>query len=387
MKLRHSARTDVGRTRDHNEDNFGVGESPDTETLGYLFVVCDGMGGHASGEVASSIGVERIISSYYETPGDDRAMILEQAFERANLWIHEEGQGSMGTTGVAALIYHDLLYVANVGDSRAYLLRRGVLQQVSRDHSLVGDQVAAGLITPEQARSIHYRNVITRALGYQPEVNVDVFHWPLAVGDMIVLSSDGLHGLVEDHELAETLAAEPLNTAVDTLIALANQRGGTDNITLVVVVVDELNNGDAAYQSSALFNNDDPEAVTQPNPAALPAEWSDDTTYLQPIESTLAAPVSLTPIADTPATPARERRLGFPGLMLAILLFAILFGIYAIAPQQVQAPAPVTPGLVATLTPATTPVSTPSASPAASPAITSVTTPAILSTPVATPTP
>jgi len=112
MKLQHSARTDVGRTRDHNEDNYGVGESAQVETLGGLFVVCDGMGGHAAGEVASSLGVEMILNAYYETDGENRATVLEQAFERANQLIHTEGRGSMGTTGVAALIYHDVPMLA-----------------------------------------------------------------------------------------------------------------------------------------------------------------------------------------------------------------------------------------------------------------------------------
>lgn len=358
MKLRHSARTDVGRTRDHNEDNFGVGEGADIETLGYLFVVCDGMGGHAAGEVASSIGVERIISSYYETPGEDRAMILEQAFERANLWIHDEGRGSMGTTGVAALIYHDVLFVANVGDSRAYLLRDGELHQVSRDHSLVSDQVAAGLITPEQARSIHYRNVITRALGYQPEVSVDVFRWPLQVGDIIALSSDGLHGLIEDTELTEILADQPLGGAVDALIQLANERGGTDNITIVLVAVDELDNPDAV---SALFSSasSDADAITQPYPA-LPAALIDPATSTNTGDARDSDATEATTdvrIADRRARPA-ERQLGLPGIILAVLLMAILVGMFALLPQQVQAPAPITPGLVATVTPAVSPIPT-----------------------------
>src|SRR5205085_535303 len=108
---------------------------------------------------------------------------------------------------VAALLHHDALHIANVGDSRAYLIREGTIRQVSRDHSFVSDQVAAGLITAEQARSSPHRNVITRALGYQPEVTVDLFRLPLQVGDIVLLSSDGLHGLVSDSEIAEIAAA------------------------------------------------------------------------------------------------------------------------------------------------------------------------------------
>src|SRR5262249_32410037 len=240
MKLRHSARTDVGKTRDHNEDSYGVGEGEQAERLGALLVVCDGMGGHAAGEVASHIGVETILTIYYGDSSDDRHEALEQAFEQANEQIYAKGRGSMGTTGVAALIHHDALHVANVGDSRAYLIRNGEIRQISRDHSFVSDQVAAGLITPDQARSSPHRNVITRALGYQSGVTVDMFRLPLHVGDLVPLSSDGLHGLVGDAEIANITAEEPLEDAVKRMIELANERGGTDNITVVVARVDAL---------------------------------------------------------------------------------------------------------------------------------------------------
>ncbi len=240
MKLRHSARTDVGRTRDHNEDDFGVGEGAGVEQYGELLIVCDGMGGHAAGEVASRLGVETILSTYYSDASPDRVDVLRRAFERANARIHAEGRGAMGTTGVAALFYQGMLHVANVGDSRAYLIRNDEICQVSRDHSLVGEQVAAGVITADQARSSYYRNVITRALGYQSEVQVDLFHLPLQAGDMVVLCSDGLHGLVGDEEISEIVRSMPLADAVDRLIDLANERGGTDNITAIVAQVDEL---------------------------------------------------------------------------------------------------------------------------------------------------
>jgi len=157
MKLRHSADTDVGKTRDHNEDYFGVGAPDQAERLGDLLIICDGMGGHAAGEVASKIGVETILSIYYGEASEDRAHVLEQAFEQANEQIYARGNGSMGTTGVAALLLHDALHIANVGDSRAYLIRDGEIRQISRDHSFVGDQVAAGLITSDQARSSPHR--------------------------------------------------------------------------------------------------------------------------------------------------------------------------------------------------------------------------------------
>src|SRR5689334_15925518 len=240
MKLRHSADTDVGRTRDHNEDSFGVGAPDQAERLGDLLVVCDGMGGHAAGEVASKIGVETILAIYYGEPSEDRAHVLEQAFEQANEQIYARGNGSMGTTGVAALLLHDALHVANVGDSRAYLIRDGEIRQISRDHSFVGDQVAAGLITAAQARSSPHRNVITRALGYQSGVTVDMFRCPLQSDDIIVLCSDGLHGPVADTEIQQIAGAAAPEDAVRQLIELANSRGGTDNITVVIAHVDQL---------------------------------------------------------------------------------------------------------------------------------------------------
>src|SRR3712207_5220744 len=117
MKLRHSARTDVGKTRDHNEDSYGVGEGEQAEAMGELLLVCDGMGGHAAGEVASQLAVETILSSYYDDSSEDRPHVLQQAFEQANAQVYTRGHGSMGTTGVAALLHHDALHVANVGDS------------------------------------------------------------------------------------------------------------------------------------------------------------------------------------------------------------------------------------------------------------------------------
>jgi serine/threonine protein phosphatase PrpC len=363
MKLRHSARTDVGRTRDHNEDNYGVGETAAVEELGHLFIVCDGMGGHAAGEVASSLGVERILSFYYETPGEKRTEVLEQAFERANAWIHEDGRGSMGTTGVAALIYQDVLFVANVGDSRAYLIRNGAIHQISRDHSLVSDQVAAGLITAEQARSMHYRNVITRALGYQPEVTVDLFRWPLQSGDIVALTSDGLHGLVEDAEIASTLITQTLAGAVDTLVQLANERGGTDNITLVAIAIDELDSLDTDDEADAAS---EPDAITQPIPLIAPSAPTPKTAEITQEQPALVPPAPEPTAPAPPPGPAQRRT--WPGLLLALALLAALLAAIFLPPLIATAPPAVTPGVTATAAPVPTALPSPAATtPAPSP--------------------
>ncbi|NJM06737.1 serine/threonine-protein phosphatase [Candidatus Gracilibacteria bacterium] len=197
------------------------------------------MGGHAAGEVASRIGVEAVLEHFGGSSADGEAA-LRNAFAAANTRIYTEGSGTMGTTAVAAVLQYNLLSVANVGDSRAYLIREGRPRQISRDHSLVSDQVAAGLMTPEQARNSMVRNIITRALGHQATVEVDIFHVGLRAGDTVLLSSDGMHGLIEDAEIAEIAGMLTPDETAERLVALANERGGIDNITVVVAQVDEL---------------------------------------------------------------------------------------------------------------------------------------------------
>jgi len=398
MKLRHSARTDVGKTRDHNEDDFGVGEGAGVAQYGELLVVCDGMGGHAAGEVASRLGVETILSTYYSDSSPDRVDVLRRALERANERIHAEGRGAMGTTGVAALFYKGMLHVANVGDSRAYLIRSGDICQISRDHSLVGEQVAAGVITADQARSSYYRNVITRALGYQSDVQVDLFHIPLQVGDTIVLCSDGLHGLVGDEEISEIARSMPLAEAVDRLIDLANERGGTDNITTIIACVDELDT------SSTVADPADPARTTVEFPAPSTAE-----TVQFPVTAALApepaAPVTARaapqPAAPPPAPPPvaappshdapAPRRMNWVGATFATVLFTglalvTLFVVYPMA--LAPGPANIAPGEASPMT-APTIAPPPTQPPAEVPAIIPVVTETVLPvvSPIATATP
>jgi serine/threonine protein phosphatase PrpC len=365
MNVRHSARTDVGQTRDHNEDSYGIGAGDQIERLGALLVVCDGMGGHAAGEVASRVAVETIVADYYADSGEERPLALEQAFDHANEQIYTSGHGSMGTTGVAALLHHDALHVANVGDSRAYLIRDGEIRQVTRDHSFVSDQVAAGLITSEQARSSPHRNVITRALGYQPEVSIDLFRLPLQVGDLILLCSDGLHGLVSDVEIGEIASTYAPDEAVDRLIDLANERGGPDNITVVIARVDALD------WNAQLVTEDDLVDEHEQLTAELPAhEAVPDTPP--------AAEPAITP-APTRAGPPIERRLTLLGgllatLLLIMLLFASWFvlnmpagGLTPTAPPSAAPTVLGSPMPEATGAPALAGTAGPSASPTATP--------------------
>jgi PPM family protein phosphatase len=352
MKVHYSARTDVGRTRDHNEDSYGIGEGELVERFGELLVICDGMGGHAAGEVASRVAVETILSDYYAIDDEERNGALEQAFSHANEQIYASGRGSMGTTGVAALLYHDALHIANVGDSRAYLIRDGEIRQLSRDHSFVSDQVAAGLITPDQARSSPHRNVITRALGYQSEVSVDLFRWPLQIGDIILLCSDGLHGLVTDEEIAEIAIANATDEAIDRLINLANERGGSDNITVAIARVDALD-WDA-----------------QPLTEAELADKQERITVELPVSEADAAPGVPEALASSAPAPARpvERRLTLLGgllamLLLSVLLFGILFALNQPAANLV--PPTAVPSPAGTLEPSAGPTSAPSPAPTA----------------------
>jgi protein phosphatase len=372
MKLRHSARTDVGKTRDHNEDNYGVGSGEQAEQLGELLVVCDGMGGHAAGEVASQLAVETILADYYADTGEDRPHALTEAFKQANAQIYARGQGSMGTTGVAALLHHDALHIANVGDSRAYLIRDGEIRQVSRDHSFVSDQVAAGLITADQARLSPHRNVITRALGYQPDVTVDLFRLPLQIGDIIVLCSDGMHGLVLDEEIVEIATSRPPAEAVQRLIDWANTRGGTDNITVVVAQIEAL---DWYGAETTELSEEEPHGRAT---AELPVTGSQPA-ISAPVQLAAVAPAE--PAAPTPRPrPPLERRLSMLGGLLAIALLVVLIGIIvfamnatpALAPSPATLPAgsavPTQPSTAATsaATPQPSPNPTPGATAAAS---------------------
>ena len=239
------AATDTGVVRHHNEDAVAIWpDTPHLETNGRLFALADGMGGHSRGEVASSMAVSILFERYYAEPVTDAALALKQAFRAANERLWQEGAANgedqmMGTTLVAGVVRRNLLTVGNVGDSRAYLFRGSQVLKVTRDHSVVAEQVEAGLLSEEQARVSFNRNVITRALGQQPRLEVDIFDVPLLTGDFILLASDGLYTAVGEQELAQELAqlvreATPQEVA-ERLVQLASEHQSTDNASAVVV--------------------------------------------------------------------------------------------------------------------------------------------------------
>ena len=230
------ARSDVGLVRGHNEDSFLL-RTP-------LFVVSDGMGGHAAGEVASSIAVETIGDRAPGTPDD---VLLGAAVEAANLAVikgAEDGIGKpgMGCTATAVLIEKNRMAVAHVGDSRVYVLHHGTLVRITHDHSYVEELVDCGQITADEARTHPSRSIITRALGSDPEMYADHFSLEVNDGDRIILCSDGLSSMISDSEIeAVAVSSATPQQAADNLVAAALTAGGADNVT--VVVVDVTNDG------------------------------------------------------------------------------------------------------------------------------------------------
>ena len=323
MQLRHAADTDTGRARDHNEDTFAIEAQPERADAGMLFVVCDGMGGFASGEVASSIAAETITPQYYAARGEPDAA-LRGAFAEANERIYKRGRGKMGTTGVAALFLEDSVLVANVGDSRAYLIRSGELRQITRDHSFVEEQVSAGVITANQARESSYRNIITRALGHRPQVEVDLFAEQLLPGDRVLLCSDGLHGQVETDEIAAIAGMGPLDAGVARLIGLANERGGPDNITAVLIEVLAV-----APATGAVRQHSGTERLPSSTPAAAPSATASLPTAERTREvpsARLHQPVQLRGPVTPPLAPRRPRRGPIVGMILMTLVGLALLG-------------------------------------------------------------
>lgn len=226
------SRTDIGCLRDHNEDSLVV--TPP------LFAVADGMGGHAAGEVASEIAV-RVLSELAPEHPDGEA--LGRAIEEANRAVIQaarEGRGrqGMGTTMTAAMLEGERLVIAQVGDSRAYLLHQGKLQQLTRDHSLMADMIEAGQLTPEEARTHPQRSVITRALGSDAHLHPDIYEINVETGDRLLVCSDGLSGMVFDDQIESTLrrVQDPQRCA-SQLVNEAIAAGGHDNVTVIVADV------------------------------------------------------------------------------------------------------------------------------------------------------
>jgi PPM family protein phosphatase len=257
LRIQTGARTDLGRVRKNNEDSYQVEPSLN------LFVLSDGMGGEAHGEVASNLAVETIVSHcrqsensrttpiFGESQPDvsERTNRLASAIHLANRKIFEMAaanpeQKGMGATIVAAWIDEQKLSLAHVGDSRAYLLRAGSLDQLTADHSLVAEKVRIGILTPQEADASEMQSVLTRAVGTNANVQVDSNEQILLVGDTLLLCSDGLTRMVTDPEIASTmLTSTTAQEAADRLIDLANEYGGVDNVSAIVIRVTQKSDG------------------------------------------------------------------------------------------------------------------------------------------------
>lgn len=249
MRIESGGSSDVGRVRTNNEDSFRI-----VAPLN-LFVLSDGMGGEAHGEVASAMAVDTVASHCQEAENRPSTSVfaetqaglaaktqrLASAVRLANRTIHESAekhpeQRGMGATLTAAWLEGARLSLAHVGDSRAYLLRAGGLTQLTNDHSLVAEQVRRGILTPQQAETSEMQSVLLRALGAQPDVDVDADEYVVLERDVLLLCSDGLTRMVTEPEIASTLAVErDPQKAAEQLVELANEYGGEDNVTVIVV--------------------------------------------------------------------------------------------------------------------------------------------------------
>lgn len=242
--LKYAALSDVGMRRANNQDAFAVMLAPDIawwRKRGHLFIVADGMGAHAAGELASKMACDAIPHTYSKHPPGNPPEALKTAIVEANKTIHNRGQSEpefqgMGTTCSAMLLLPEGAVVGHVGDSRVYRVRGGRLDQLSFDHSLVWEMKAAGRIGSQQVEASLPKNIITRSLGPNAKVQVDLEGpFPVAPGDRFLLCSDGLSGPVTDKEIGAMLASMPPEQAAQALIDLANLRGGPDNITAIVL--------------------------------------------------------------------------------------------------------------------------------------------------------
>jgi serine/threonine protein phosphatase PrpC len=252
LQITFAQQTDIGLVREFNEDKMLAVLPENSETWqekGALFIVTDGMGGHEHGDVASELAIDTIRASYYQDSTTDILASVSNAVKAANSTIYQEQQrqvanqqqmtkNGMGATCVVAVLKDRTLYLANVGDSLAYLIDDQSIRQLAENHSWVDEQIRKGVMTEEEALKIQGRNVITRALGSGSDVEPYLVSVPVHTGETLVLCTDGLHGLVSEPEIRALATQNTPEESVQKLISLANERGGTDNITVVVARIE-----------------------------------------------------------------------------------------------------------------------------------------------------
>ena len=242
--LKTFSKTDIGRKRKINQDNVYTCEVP-LGNLPNLFIVCDGMGGHKAGDFASAYAVKALEREVMLCEETEPVRIIREALECANREIYEKAASEeqlrgMGTTAVVATIIDHTLIVANVGDSRLYIINDDI-EQITKDHSLVEEMVRIGELDRSEAREHPDKNIITRALGVTENVEVDFFEVELKKGDIILMCSDGLTNMVEDEDIRMVVKAQrDVVQIVEELIKVANHNGGSDNIGVVIIEADEV---------------------------------------------------------------------------------------------------------------------------------------------------
>lgn len=238
--------SDVGRVRDHNEDFTGAyipSSENEGRTQGWFFAVADGVGGEERGEVASRMAVEILIEGFRASPrGEAHTVLLPRIVQKANIKIYEAGRSStpggsrMATTIVACAFRYDRVVVAHVGDSRCYLIRHGIASQITRDHTVVAEQVRLGILSAKEAAEANTRHLLSRSLGNDLFANVEIGDHQIHEGDVLLLCSDGLHGPVQGARMAELVTWSPdLKVAAQKLVALANDTDGGDNVSVQLI--------------------------------------------------------------------------------------------------------------------------------------------------------
>jgi len=248
LEIEFAQLSDPGRTRGHNEDFIGYAlpETPERmRSHGWLFALADGVGGQDLGEVASRTAIESLVADFRKArPGEAHLTLLPRLVQAANIKVYETGKSArpggaaMATTLVACALRFDRLTVAHVGDSRCYLLRRGQAHQLTRDHTVVGEQVRLGVMSAGEALKAETRHVLTRSIGNDLFVTAETSEHHIFAGDVILLCSDGLHGAIRADEIARvTNESLSLPAAAGQLVELANERDGTDNVSLQLIRV------------------------------------------------------------------------------------------------------------------------------------------------------
>jgi serine/threonine protein phosphatase PrpC len=248
LELEFAQISDPGRVRGHNEDFLGhqAAESPArARSHGWLFAVADGVGGHDQGEVASRVAIETVTAGFRDAvAGEPHTALLQRLVQAANLQVYETGRAAspggvaMATTIVACALRYDRAAVAHVGDSRCYLVRHGHTSLLTRDHTVVNDQIRLGILNAKEAAESERRHLLSRSLGTEMFVAVETSDHQVVPGDLLVLCSDGLHGALNNDEIGSLVGrAADLNSAATRLVALANERDGSDNISVQLIRV------------------------------------------------------------------------------------------------------------------------------------------------------